>query len=152
MVNQSAVDDWLTLGQTLRAIQATKGWDRWMALDLTMAQLKVALLVVQSGGLSSRSIADRLNIGPSAVTPLVDRLVKLKLARREAEATDRRVVYVRPTPKAVALHDSLLQSGRALLAEVLDGVPRAERDGVRRALSLLRESANRIYAREMVAQ
>jgi DNA-binding MarR family transcriptional regulator len=146
VVNQSAVDDWLALGQTLRAIQATKG-DFWPALHLTMAQLKVALLVVQSGGLSSRSIADRLHIGPSAVTPLVDRLVDLKLARREPDAADRRVVYVRPSPKAIALYDSLLQSGRALLAEVLDEVPRADRDDVRRALALLRESANRIYAR-----
>jgi DNA-binding MarR family transcriptional regulator len=152
MVNQSAVDDWLTLSQTLRAIQTTKGGDQWLALPLTMAQLKVALLVVQSGGLSSRGIADRLNIGPSAVTPLVDRLVRLKLARRVAEAADRRVVYVRPTTKALALRDSLLQSGRALLAEVLEEVPRAEREGVERALSLLRESADRIYAREMITQ
>jgi DNA-binding MarR family transcriptional regulator len=86
------------------------------------------------------------------VTPLVDRLVRLKLARRVAEAADRRVVYVRPTTKALALRDSLLQSGRALLAEVLEEVPRAEREGVKRALSLLRESADRIYAREMITQ
>ena len=116
-------------------------------MNLTMAQLKVAILLVQSGGLPSRVIAERLAIGPSAVTPLVDRLVALKLARREADPTDRRVVCVRPTPKALALHETLLQTGRTILADVLTEVPELERAGVARALTVLRDSAARVRAR-----
>ena len=154
-MNQSTVESWLTLQQHLRAIQVATGRGQWLALDMTMAQLKVALLVTESGGMPSRVIAERLGIGASAVTPLVDRLVKLKLARREADPADRRVVYVRPTAKALALQERLLQTGRAVLVHVLQGVPESEREGVARALSVLRTSAVRVHARmheETIAQ
>ena len=146
-LNQSIIDSWLALQLTVRAIQTAGGDGRWLAVNLTMAQLKVAILLVQSGGLPSRVIAERLAIGPSAVTPLVDRLVALKLARREADPTDRRVVCVRPTPKALALHETLLQTGRTILADVLTEVPELERAGVARALKVLRDSAARVRAR-----
>lgn len=147
-LNQSTIDNWLALQLTVRAIQAAAGDGRWLAVNLTMAQLKVAVLLVQSGGLPSRVIGERLAIGPSAVTPLVDRLVALKLARREPDATDRRIVYVRPTPKALALHDTLMQAGRATLIDVLKEVPESEREGVARALTVLRESAARVRVRK----
>ena len=146
-LNQSILDNWLALQATVRAIQTAVGDGRWLAVNLTMAQLKVALLLVQAGGLPSRMIGQRLAIGPSAVTPLVDRLVALKLARREADPNDRRVVCVRPTPKAVALHESLLQAGRNILADVLKEVPESERERVGRALSVLRDSAARVHGR-----
>ena len=146
-LNQSIIDNWLALQLTVRAIQTVAGDGRWLAVNLTMAQLKVALLLVQAGGLPSRVIGERLAIGPSAVTPLVDRLVALKLARREADPTDRRVVYVRPTPKAQALHETLLQTGRNILADVLKEVPESERERIGRALSVLRESAARVHGR-----
>ena len=146
-LNQSTIDSWLALQVTVRAIQTASGDGRWLAVNVTMAQLKVALLLVQSGGLPSRAIAERLAIGPSAVTPLVDRLVALKLARRDADPTDRRVVCVRPTPKALALHESLLQTGRTILVDVLKEVPESEREQVGRALSVLRDSAARVHGR-----
>lgn len=146
-LNKSTLDSWLALQHTIRAMQTDTGHRHWLGLNLTMAQLKVALLIVQSGGLPSRSIADRLRIGPSAVTPLVDRLVDMKLATRAADPSDRRVVHVKPTSKALALHDTLLQAGRATLADVLAEVPQAERESVGRALSILRDSAARVRAR-----
>ena len=146
-LNQSIVDSWLALQVTVRAIQTAAGDGRWLAVNLTMAQLKVAVVLVQSGGLPSRAIGQRLAIGPSAVTPLVDRLVALKLARREADPTDRRIVWVRPTPKALALHETLLQTGRAILVDVLKEVPESERQGVARALTVLSESAERVRGR-----
>ena len=48
----------------------------WGDLDLTMSQLKTIMLLVDSGGLTGRELAERLGIGPSAVTALVDRLVQ----------------------------------------------------------------------------
>lgn len=147
VLDESVLDDWIAVGRLLRAIQAAKGADHWFSLDLTMAQLKVALLIVQTAGVSSRSIADRLNIGPSAVTPLVDSLVKLRLARREADTADRRVVYIKPTARLLDLHASLLQSSRTLLAEILEEMPKGDRDVVANALSVLRASAARVHAR-----
>lgn len=148
-LNQSTPDAWLALQLTVRAIQAATADRRWLALNLTMAQLKVAFLLVQSGGLPNRAIAERLAIGPSAVTPLVDRLVALRLARREADPVDRRVVCVRPTPKGLALHAALLQTGRAVLVDVLKEVPEVERESVGRALEVLRDSAARVRERTL---
>jgi DNA-binding MarR family transcriptional regulator len=146
-VNKSAIDDWMAIFQTMRAIQGARAGTQWLSIDLTMAQLKVVMVLVQSGGLPSRAISERLAIGPSAVTPLVDRLVSLDLARRESDPDDRRVIHVRPTAKAIAFKESLLESGRAVLADVLKQVPPSERDNVSRALSVLRESAMRVQAR-----
>ena len=137
----------MALQLTVRAIQTATGDGRWLAVNLTMAQLKVALLLVQSGGLPSRAIAERLGIGASAVTPLVDRLVALKLARREADTADRRVICVRPTAKVQALHEALLQTGKSILVDVLKEVPESERESVGRALSVLRDSAARVRGR-----
>jgi DNA-binding MarR family transcriptional regulator len=148
---EAVLDDWIALGRLMRAIQAAKGCDHWMALDLTMAQLKVALLVVQTSGVSSRGIAGRLNIGPSAVTPLVDSLVKLKLARREADPGDRRVVQIKPTAKLLELHGALLQSNRTSLADVLEEMSAADRETVKRSLALLRDRASRVLERTQKA-
>lgn len=150
-LGESVLDDWIAVGRLLRAIQAAKGGDQWFALDLTMAQLKVALLIVQGSGVSSRVIAERLNIGPSAVTPVVDSLVKLKLARREADPSDRRVVQIKPTSKLLELYNSLLQSSRTLLADVLKEMPAADREIVTRAIALIRESAARVLDRTQEA-
>lgn len=146
-LNLSIVDNWVALHSIVRAIQTATGDGRWLAVNLTMAQLKVALLLVQSGGLPSRVVGERLAIGPSAVTPLVDRLVALKLARRSPDPADRRVIHVRPTAKAMALHEALLQTGRSILIDVVKEVPSSELERVARALTVLCESATRVRER-----
>src|SRR5262245_24322211 len=77
------VDALNALVQALRAIQAVLGDRPWLVLDLTMVQLKAVMLLAQTGGMPSRKLADALGIGPSAVTPLVDRLVQQRLTRRD---------------------------------------------------------------------
>ena len=132
----------------LREIQFCRGERPWMLLDLTMAQLKAMMLVVQSGGVRSRELADGLGIAPSAATPLVDRLVEQKLARREDDADDRRIIWIRPTAKAQALHDQLLQTNEEVLAEVIDALPAEVRPKVHESVRLLLESAERVLARK----
>jgi DNA-binding MarR family transcriptional regulator len=109
-----------------------------------MGQLKAMMLIVQSGGVRTRELADGLGIAPSAATPLVDSLVEQKLARREDDAGDRRIVWIRPTPKAQALHDQLLQTNQDVLNEVIAAVPAPERPRVQDSIRLLLESAERV--------
>ena len=54
----------------------------WASLALTTAQLKAVMSLVESGGLATCELARRLNMAQSGVTPLVDKLVTLKLVRR----------------------------------------------------------------------
>jgi DNA-binding MarR family transcriptional regulator len=143
---KACIDALSALVQALRTIQVARGDRPWLLLDLTMAQLKALILLVQSGGLRTRDLADGLGLAPSAVTPLVDRLVDQKLARRENDAQDRRIIWIRPTAKATALHDKLMQTNRSVLEEVLEELPAKERQRVYDSMVLLLDSAHRVLA------
>jgi DNA-binding MarR family transcriptional regulator len=144
---KGCVDALSELVQALRTIQISQGHHPWLLLDLTMAQLKAVMLLVQSGGLRSRELADGLGIAPSAATPLVDRLVDQKLARRESDAGDRRIIWIRPMAKSTALYDQLMQTNRPVLEEVLAELPSAERQKVYESMLLLLDSARRVRDR-----
>src|SRR5438270_8943326 len=96
-----AAEEFAGVIRSLRLLQSS----RWVDLDLSMAQFKTAMLVASTGGLSGRELAARLNVGPSAVTPLVDALVRHGYVRREEDPADRRVCWARPTPAGVALFE-----------------------------------------------
>jgi DNA-binding MarR family transcriptional regulator len=136
------------LVQALRTIQVAQGERPWLLLDLTMAQLKAIILLVGAGEMRSRDLADELGVAPSAVTPLVDRLVHQKLARRQHDPDDRRIVWIAPTQKAITLHDSLMQTNKSVLVEVLHEVPAAERQRVLHSVQLLLDGAQRVLSRK----
>jgi DNA-binding MarR family transcriptional regulator len=141
----TTLDTLATFVHTLRTLNMTAGGHQfWLGLDLTMVQFKAVLLLVLTGGMTSRKLADQLGVGPSAVTQLVDRLVDQKLARREADETDRRVAWIRPTAKAVTLQDELLQTSRSTMADVLDGLHPRDRALVQQALRLLLDRAEAV--------
>jgi DNA-binding MarR family transcriptional regulator len=115
----------------------------WGDLDLTMSQLKTILLLVETGGLTGRDLAERLGIGPSAVTALVDRLVLRGYARREEDRADRRVSWARPTERAIELFERLHATHRERLAEVLAGLTPEELACVVDAITILELAATR---------
>ncbi len=82
-------------------------------LGLTYPQYLVMLALWQDGAMAGSDLAARLQLGPSAVTPLIDRLEAAGFVSR-SRATDRRVVVV-----------SLTEAGRRLehrVAEVQEAV------------------------------
>ena len=115
----------------------------WGDLDLTMSQLKTIMLLVDSGGLTGRELAERLGIGPSAVTALVDRLVQRDYVRREEDRADRRVSWARPTPKALELFERLHATHRERLAEVLATLTPEDLALVAQAITTLELAATR---------
>lgn len=136
-----AVDTFLSLVESLKRRQA--GDRSWLSLDLTMAQMKALMIVLKAEGIASRALAERLSIGPSAVTPLVDRLVDQKLVTREDDPSDRRVVLIRPTARAIALRRRLVETSRAAVVELLADIPAAELPTVQRALAQMLNAATR---------
>jgi DNA-binding MarR family transcriptional regulator len=153
------IDALSELVRAFRTLQISKGHHPWLLLDMTMAQLKAVMLLVQStsakvtadksgGGLTSRELADGLGIAPSAATPLVDRLVDQKLARREPDPQDRRIIWIRPTTKSVSLYDQLIQkTNRPVLEQVLEELARGDRQKVYESMLLLLEAAQRVMER-----
>jgi DNA-binding MarR family transcriptional regulator len=139
--------DLMRLVQALRAIQVCTGAYPWPLLDLTMGQLKAVMLLVPTGRVRSRELADSLGIAPSAATPLVDRLVKQKLAKRVDDPTDRRIVWIHPTPEAQAVYEDLLAAKEDVLAEVFKELPVSKRANVKESIRLLAEAADRVLVK-----
>jgi DNA-binding MarR family transcriptional regulator len=115
----------------------------WGDLDLTMSQLKTIMLLVETEGLTGRDLAERMSIGPSAVTALVDRLVQRGYVRREEDRADRRVSWARPTSKATELFERLHATHRERLAEVLVTLSSEDLALVAQAITTLERAATR---------
>jgi DNA-binding MarR family transcriptional regulator len=115
----------------------------WGDLDLTMSQLKTIMLLVETGGLTGRDLAERLGIGASAVTALVDRLVHRGYVRREEDRADRRVSWARPTERAIELFERLHATHRERLAEVLATLSEDDLALVAQAITTLELAAAR---------
>ena len=76
--------------------------------DLSARQLAVFLCVyLDDGPHTVRALAQELNVGKPAISRALDRLGEFDLARRKVDPTDRRSVFVLPTP-----------AGRTFLAEL----------------------------------
>jgi DNA-binding MarR family transcriptional regulator len=143
---RAAVDALMSFAGSLKGISSKGTDDVWASLDLSMAQLKAFMIVVHTGGLPTRALAEKMKVGPSAVTPVVDRLAAQKLVKREDDAKDRRVIWVRPTTKATQLHEKLLEASRRNLERVVDTLPANKIDLVTEALELLSTAAKNLAA------
>jgi DNA-binding MarR family transcriptional regulator len=144
---KSSSSDLMRLVQALRAIQVCTGAYPWPLLDLTMGQLKAVMLLVPTGRVRTRELADSLGIAPSAATTLVDRLVKQKLATRLDDETDRRIVWIHPTAEAQSVYEDLLAAKEDVLAEVFKELPSSERANVKHSIKLLAEAADRVLTK-----
>jgi DNA-binding MarR family transcriptional regulator len=96
-----------------------------------------------SSGLSGRELATRLGVGPSAVTPLVDRLVEHGLVRREEDREDRRITRLLITDQGQALLERMFAGQRELLAGLLHRLDPDELAAVNRAFDLLQQALDR---------
>lgn len=134
---ERVVDLFVELAPALRALQAEDADKHWRGLDVSMPQMKALMVVLHTGGLPARRLAERMDVGPSAVTALVDKLVEHDLVRREPDAEDRRVIWVRPTERARKLEERLLQTNAAAFRKALQRVAPRDLAKVHEAFSLL---------------
>ena len=75
--------------------------------DLTGPQLTVVKMLEQIGDLSLSELSDRIRAQNSTVTGIIDRMEREGLVVRERSTTDRRVVFIRLTPKGRKLAEDL---------------------------------------------
>jgi DNA-binding MarR family transcriptional regulator len=87
--------------------------------------------------LSGRELASRLGVGPSAITPLVDRLVEHGLVRREEDRLDRRVTRLLVTEAGLTLLEQMIAGQRDLIADLLRHLDAEELAIVNQAFGLL---------------
>jgi DNA-binding MarR family transcriptional regulator len=111
----------------------------WVDLTVTLPQLKALGVITAAGpaGRSGRALAEILGVGPSAITPLVDKLVDHGYVSRHEDPVDRRILRVRTTPAGLALLEKLNTTQLDELAQVVERIDPAQLPIVEEALGIL---------------
>jgi DNA-binding MarR family transcriptional regulator len=121
-------------------------------LPLSLAQLKALGMIACAGpvGRSGRELAALLGVGPSAITPLVDRLVEHGFVTRHEDAVDRRVLRVRATPDGVETLERVASVRRDVLAEIAKRIDPSDLPIVERSLVILTDAVERLATEQRV--
>jgi DNA-binding MarR family transcriptional regulator len=94
----------------------------WLTSDITVAQLRVLLVLQVQGPSRMSSIASALEIALPTATGIVDNLVRKDLVAREADPQDRRLVICRLSPEGQRLINRLWLSGQFQMEKLLEGL------------------------------
>lgn len=91
----------------------------WLTSDLTVAQLRVLLLLHSEGPSRMSTIAATMGIALSTATGIVDNLVKKALVERVADPEDRRLVICKLSSQGQELTNALWATGRPQIEKLL---------------------------------
>jgi DNA-binding MarR family transcriptional regulator len=114
------------------------------ASHLSMAQMKLLMLLSGTGEARMSDLSPRLGISLSTLSSLVDRLVDADLARRREDQRDRRNVLVSLTAAGTELLDSFQELGVRHLRELLSQLDEQELNTVNKAVDHLVAAAHRL--------
>jgi len=114
-----AVDQTIALFRELVGKVAAQVNPAWMEeAQLTLPQLKTAMILRQEGTWSVGRVAERLNVGEPTASHLIDRLAQSGLAERTEDKKDRRRTLVRLSPQGRKLVEERLQRTEEHLREL----------------------------------
>jgi DNA-binding MarR family transcriptional regulator len=135
------------LMRELHIERARRGTDPWYECPMTMPQLRALSLIAGSHrGLSSRELAERLAVGASAITPLVDRLVERGFARRTDDPHDRRIARLEATDNGTALLERMSAGQGDVIRDILAHLDTDELATVGAAFDVLTAGLQRTIA------
>lgn len=109
--------------------------------DLTGPQLTVVKLLEQIGDLSLSELSERIRAQNSTVTGIIDRMERENLVTRERSKEDRRVVYIRLTPKGRRLAEEIPVEPMEIFRGALECLSASE---VRDLVKILGKVARRV--------
>ncbi|MBX3186713.1 MAG: MarR family transcriptional regulator [Labilithrix sp.] len=109
--------------------------------DLTGPQLTVVKLLEQIGDLSLSSLSEKIRAQNSTVTGIIDRMEREGLVTRERSKEDRRVVYIRLTPKGRELAQEIPVEPMEIFKGALEGLSAQE---IRDLLRIMTKVARRV--------
>lgn len=109
--------------------------------DVSLVQFRALVLLEQRGSLKPGTLAELLEVSPSTVTGLCDRLAARQLIVRQAAAENRREVVLELSRTGKELVDSAIAARRLEMARVLERVPPRQLEGMTRALTAIAKAA-----------
>jgi DNA-binding MarR family transcriptional regulator len=98
----------------------------WFSSDLTVAQLRVLLVLHSAGPSRMSAIASVIDIALPTATGIVDKLVNKGLVIRETDTQDRRQVICRLSPAGQDSINRLWTSSQFQMEKLLEGLTEEE--------------------------
>jgi DNA-binding MarR family transcriptional regulator len=113
--------------------------------DVTLPQFRALVVLARAGGVSVSDLAAELDVHPSTVTRLCDRLVRKGLVRRVPRtADDRREVTLSLTPLGRGMLRRVSTRRRRELVGIVERMSRADRRDAARALRAFTHAAGEL--------
>ncbi len=113
----------------------------WLALNLSIAQLKSLLFINFEGETNFKNLATALGVSPPNVTGIVDRLVEHGLVSREYNQLNRREQKLKLTAKGKDIINGLRERVSSHLSSLLERLDVQDLAALARGLNALNEAA-----------
>ena len=94
----------------------------WLTTDMTVAQLRILLLLHTEGPSRMSSIAAKLGIAVSTATGIIDNLVKKELVARSTAPEDRRVVICALSSMGQEIINRIWTQGQLQMERLMRGL------------------------------
>jgi DNA-binding MarR family transcriptional regulator len=138
------------LGHFAALMRYVSGWHapEFLGLDVTMSQAKCLYIVSVRPGIGMSAMAQKLGVGPSAISGLADRLVEHGYLERHEDPDDRRHQQLTLTAAGAVVVDRIRELNAEHLRELLRGLDSLELESLERGIAALAREARRIHDQE----
>jgi len=103
----------------------------------TSSQCYCLIEILKSGRLTMNALSDRVNLGTSTMTRVIDKLVRDEFIKRDRDEADRRMVLVSLTEKGMEEASKLNSSVNEYYKKIISSIPSGKVDEVLNAVSVL---------------
>ena len=141
-----AVNEVLTATRALIAV-STRSLGG-LAEEVSAAQYRTLVVLASRGPQRMVDLAQQLQVNPSTVGRMCDRLVRKRLIHRHRARTDRRSVQVALTAEGRRMVDEVTESRRVMISEMLAKLPVEAQLAAAAALRELSRAAGEIPDRD----
>jgi DNA-binding MarR family transcriptional regulator len=125
--------------------------DAWLALNLTIPQLKSLFFIKFKKVTNFKTLAEAMGVTASNVTGIIDRLVVQGLVQREENPENRRMLTLRLTRKGDALLNELGEQSSSQFSHTLDTIDIEDLEALSRGLKALASAAEHYQASVMAS-
>jgi DNA-binding MarR family transcriptional regulator len=115
----------------------------WLESDVTVAQLRVILVLHTEGPSRMSSIASAIGVALSTATGIVDHLVRKGLVLRDADPQDRRLVICKLSPEGQELANRLWTWGQSQIEKLLESLTAEQLQKAAEVTEFLHSNATR---------
>jgi DNA-binding MarR family transcriptional regulator len=144
MIKKDLIDQVLRLQMRIQRSMRDDAPDAWLALNLSIAQLKSLFFINFQGVTNAKSLASALGVTPPNVTGIIDRLVEHNMVSREYNQSNRRMQMLKLTPTGVKLVTELKESTTSRYSRLLEQLEVTDLAVLVQGLSALAKAAEHI--------